>query len=72
MPFDVNSAYDALKTNVMWSSNDVKHKQLYNFPDLADLGRRMEGYIVANDITQELNVWHEKEYCEYLLTNENK
>jgi hypothetical protein len=72
MPFDVNSAYDALKTNVMWSSNAVKHKQLYNFPDLADLGRRMEGYIVANDITQELNVWHEKEYCEYLLTNENK
>ena len=41
----------------------------YNFADISDLGRRMEGYIVANDITQEINVWHEQEYCNYLLTN---
>jgi hypothetical protein len=41
----------------------------YNFADIADIGRRMEGYIVANDITQEINVWHELEYCNYLLTN---
>ncbi len=42
----------------------------YSFPDIADLGRRMEAYIVINDVKEELNVWHEKEYCEFLLTTE--
>ena len=46
--------------------------QRYNWPDIADIGRQMEAYIIINDIKQEINVWHEKEYCEYLLTNENK
>ena len=27
----------------------------------------MEGYIIARDYDKEINVWHEKEYCEELL-----
>ena len=27
----------------------------------------MEGYIIANDYEEEICVWHEKEYCRYLL-----
>ena len=38
--------------------------------DRSDLGRRMEGYIVANDYDKEICVWHEKELCEALLTQE--
>ena len=43
----------------------------YNIAHLADLGRQMEGYIVANGIEQEINIWHEAEYCKYLL-NKNE
>ena len=32
----------------------------------------MEGYIIANDYEHELCVWHEKEYCEELLAQENE
>jgi hypothetical protein len=39
----------------------------YNFAEIADIGRRMEAYIIANDYQQEINVWHELEYCKYLL-----
>ena len=39
----------------------------YNIAYLADLGRQMEGYIVANGIEQEINIWHEAEYCKHLL-----
>jgi len=35
--------------------------------DLADLGLHLEGYIMANDIETELNVWQESEYCKSLL-----
>jgi hypothetical protein len=31
----------------------------------------MEAYIIANDITQEINVWHEAEYCAHLLKGKN-
>lgn len=39
----------------------------YNFAEIADYGRQMEAYIIANDMQQEINVWHELEYCKYLL-----
>ena len=39
----------------------------YNFADIADIGRQMEGYIVANDVTEEINVWNELEYCKKLI-----
>jgi len=69
VPFDVHSAYSKLCSAVMYF--DLKNKiQKYDWPDIADLGRRMEAYIVINDVKEELNVWHEKEYCEFLLTTE--
>jgi glycosyltransferase involved in cell wall biosynthesis len=43
----------------------------YNWAEISDLGRRMEAYIIANDITQEINVWHETEYCAHLLKGKN-
>ena len=52
---------------------DLQNKmQKYDWPDIADLGRRMEAYIIINDVKQEINVWHEKEYCNHLLINEDK
>ena len=69
VPFDVDSAYQVLGSSVKWF--DLQNKNYkYPFPDIADLGRRMEAYIVINDVKEELNVWHEKEYCEFLLTTE--
>lgn len=35
--------------------------------DLAHIGLHLEGYIMANDITEELNVWQESKYCKSLL-----
>jgi glycosyltransferase involved in cell wall biosynthesis len=65
-PFNVRSAIAVL--------NQVKcmntHGIYYNYPLLADLGRRMEAYIIANDMNQEINVWHESEYCEHLLNEQ--
>ena len=29
----------------------------------------MEGYIVANGINTEINIWHESKYCKHLLNN---
>ena len=62
-PFNVNSALHVLNNVKTTSPTGV----YYNFPDISDLGRRMEAYIIANDITQELNVWHESAYCNHLL-----
>jgi hypothetical protein len=39
----------------------------FDIGNTSDLGRRMEGYIIANDYDKELNIWHEKEYCQELL-----
>jgi glycosyltransferase involved in cell wall biosynthesis len=70
-PFQVDSAYRALQHVVMYY--DLGNKtQRFNWPDIADLGRRMEAYIIINDIKEEINVWHEEAYCKHLLTNENK
>ena len=65
-PFNVKSAVATLKQVCTGSSTGI----YYNYPDLADLGRRMEAYIIANDVTQEINVWHESEYCEHLLNSQ--
>jgi len=64
-PFDVDDAIDTLeRVCVGWG-------QKYNFAKISDIGRRMEAYIIANDITQEINVWHEAEYCAHLLKGKN-
>jgi len=63
-PFDVQSAIDTI-----WDAiNDPKTH--YDIGKTSNLGRRMEGYIIANDFDKEINVWHEKEYCEELLYQE--
>jgi glycosyltransferase involved in cell wall biosynthesis len=64
-PFNVGSAVIRLH-EVMTQSQPN-----YNIAHLADLGRQMEGYIVANGIEQEINIWHEAEYCKHLL-NKNE
>ena len=64
-PFNVSSAVIRLHEVMR------QHQPNYNIAYLADLGRQMEGYIVANGIEQEINIWHEAEYCKHLL-NKNK
>lgn len=64
-PFDVDDAIDTLeRVCVGWG-------QKYKFATISDIGRQMEAYIIANDITQEINVWHESEYCAHLLKGNN-
>lgn len=65
-PFNVKSAISVL--NYVKTSSPAG--TYYNYPNLADLGRRMEAYIIANNITQEINVWHESKYCEHLLNEQ--
>lgn len=64
-PFDVQSALNTF-SDVMLFPN--RHNEIV---DISDLGRQMEGYIVANGIEQEINVWHEAGYCKHLL-NKNE
>ena len=63
-PFDVR---DALETIEDVLESPKVHR---NIVDISDLGRQMEGYIIANDYENELCVWHEKELCESLLKQE--
>jgi glycosyltransferase involved in cell wall biosynthesis len=65
-PFDVN---DALKTLVTVLTNTKTH---YDIVDRSDLGRQMEGYIIANDFDKEICIWHEMEYCKALISAEVK
>ena len=60
-PFDLQSAVDTLETAI---ANPRRH---FDISKTSDLGRKMEGYIIARDYDKEINVWHEKEYCEELL-----
>jgi len=62
--FDVESAIDTI--------HDVLEniKTHYDIVDTSDLGRQMEGYIIANDYDKEICVWHEREYCKHLLEQE--
>jgi glycosyltransferase involved in cell wall biosynthesis len=61
-PFSVK---DAVYT--LYQVCDTEHNRDYNFAEIADYGRRMEAYIIAKNMQQEINVWHELEYCKYLL-----
>jgi glycosyltransferase involved in cell wall biosynthesis len=63
-PFDLESAVATLESAI---ANPRTH---YDIGDTSNLGRRMEGYIIANDFDKEINIWHEKEYCEALLYQE--
>jgi glycosyltransferase involved in cell wall biosynthesis len=65
-PFDVNDCLNVFK-NVIESRNNF---ETIRFPIVSDLGRRMEAYIIANDHSQEINVWHEEAYCNNLLEKE--
>ena len=60
-PFDVRDAIVTIEDALF------QPKTHYDIVDTSDLGRRMEGYIIANDFDKELCVWHEKEYCQALL-----
>lgn len=59
--FDVEDAAYVIK----YASYTLKNYS--HISDLADLGLHLEGYIMANDIETELNVWQESEYCKSLL-----
>lgn len=63
-PFNVLDALNTLDLCI------VSPTPNYNFAEIADTGRRMEGYIIANGMPQEINVWHELEYCKYLLNKQ--
>lgn len=64
-PFNVNSALDVLNNAILMHESD------YNYAETADLGRRIEGWIVVNDPSFEINVWHEAELCKQLLKQKN-
>ena len=59
--FDVDDAVYVLS----YAKDTLKNYSYIS--DLADLGLHLEGYIMANDITEELNIWQESEYCKSLL-----
>jgi glycosyltransferase involved in cell wall biosynthesis len=65
-PFNVQDTLKTLHNAI--STLTPNHN--YNFAEIADVGRRMEGYIIANGMPQEINVWHELEYCKYLLNKQ--
>jgi glycosyltransferase involved in cell wall biosynthesis len=65
-PFDVQDALLVLH-NVLTDT-----KTHYDIVDRSDLGRQMEGYIVANDFNKEICIWHEAEYCKALIKQEIK
>jgi len=65
-PFNIKDALETIEDGLY---------SLDGHPDIvdrSDLGRQMEGYIIANDYEHELCIWHEKEYCEVLLAQEDK
>lgn len=63
-PFNVHSALDTFETVIQTGTPFATQ---FNFADIADLGRRMEAYIIANRYTTEVNVWHEAKLCETLI-----
>ena len=64
-PFDVWSALATIENAL---ANPRYH---YDIVETSDLGRQMEGYIIANDFDKEICVWHEREYCKHLLKEQN-
>jgi glycosyltransferase involved in cell wall biosynthesis len=63
-PFNISNAINVLLQTIKLET------PTYNFAEIADVGRRIEAYIIANDYQQEINVWHELDYCKYLLTQQ--
>lgn len=59
------SADDAV--NVLTQVCNTSHQRYYDFAEISDLGRQIEAYIMVTDFQQELNIWHEKEYCQHLI-----
>ena len=62
--FDLNNALTILDNAI---KSPKKHPLI---GDISNLGRKMEAYIVSNKIENEINVWHEQDYCLHLLNNE--
>ena len=61
--FDRYDAVDKLES-ILMSPKSHQH-----ISDISDLGRRLEAYIMTNDIgNQEFNIWHETEYVSNLLS----
>lgn len=54
-PFIVNDAVSLIEERI---NEPLTHQRI---SDISDLGRRIEAYIMLNDITEEYNVWHESE-----------
>ena len=62
--FDVDDALTVLE-------NTMDSLKIHDYiGDTSDLGRQMEAYIVSNKINNEINVWHELDYCLHLLKQE--
>jgi len=62
--FDVDDALTILE-------NTMNSLKIHDYiGDTSDLGRQMEAYIVSNKINNEINVWHELDYCLHLLKQE--
>lgn len=61
-PFAKNSALEKLSFIAMTAP--MTHPYI---GELSDLGRQVEGYIVANGIDTEVNIWHESEYLKNLV-----
>jgi glycosyltransferase involved in cell wall biosynthesis len=60
-PFDVGEALRLLGVVL----NDLRTHEY--IPRLSNLGRLTEKHIIENDITQEVNIWHESEYLKSLI-----
>jgi len=61
VPFNVDSALQVMKTAL---NAPKTHPHIV---DLSDLGRQLEAFIMVNDVTHELNIWHESQYCKHLI-----
>ena len=68
MPFSVTDAVQTLNRVV----NNSYNKDFSHLSDIADLGRRTEAFIMVSDYDKELNIWHEAEYCKYLINQYNE
>jgi hypothetical protein len=65
-PFDVQDAFDVLQKTLgsLRTHDEISSR--------SDLGRQVEGYIIANDFDKEICIWHEAEYCKALIDAEVK
>ena len=68
MPFSATDAVQTLNRVV----NNSYNKDFSHLSDIADLGRKTEAFIMVSDYDKELNIWHEAEYCKYLINQYNE